>query len=156
MADDDEEDYATYPVHVFTTFFSREAMMYALGDIKFSKPKSLRTMAYCMGLIVLWTVPMYILIEAIAGEGYVFSHINVYLAAFLFGPPLGIGSIMSKPIFHNKPLLKDLKSISKYFKQRPMYADCEAYEYDRNNYTLDMSIWIADADAAADKNVHRN
>lgn len=146
MADDEEAENAYLPVYVFTAFFSREAMMYALGDIKFSKPKSLRTMGYCMGLIVLWTVPMI----AIIGFDFIMSHLNVYMAVFLLGPPLGIGSVMSKPIFHNKPLLKDLKSIFKYFSQRPIYADTEAYEYDKQNYTVDMNVWIVDADAVAD------
>lgn len=126
---------------VYTDFFKRDAQIYALGDFRFSKPKSLKAVGYTLALLVIWSCPVALLI----GVDKVFS--NVVFAAIVIGPAIGMGSIMGKPLFHNKPLMKDLRSIFKYGSESSVYTDGIGYPYtNTNEIDLGSIVWIADAD----------
>lgn len=139
----DDEDVAPVYARVYTDFFKRDAQIYALGDIRFNKPKSLKTVGYTLILLFLYSFPLLMVV----GPDKMFA--NVVWFVIIFGPPVGLGSVMSKPLFHNKPLLKDIKSLIRYFHQAPTYTDLQAYPYD-NDCKLQMTLWLADADCYDD------
>lgn len=139
MAVDDEDDVAPIYARVYTDFFKRDPQIYALGDIRFNKPKSLKSVGYTLALMIFYSFPMTMLV----GMDKMFK--NVMWAALIFGPPLALGSIMSKPLFHNKPLLKDLKSTFRYFSLARTYTDLESY--DNGPAAMgEMTVWLADSD----------
>lgn len=139
MAVDDEDDVAPIYARVYTDFFKRDPQIYALGDIRFNKPKSLKSVGYTLALMIFYSFPMTMLV----GMDKIFK--NVMWAALIFGPPLALGSIMSKPLFHNKPLLKDIKSTFRYFSLARTYTDLESYD---NGPAArgEMTVWLADSD----------
>lgn len=134
-----DEDVEPVCARVYTDFFKRDAQIYALGDIRFNKPKSLKTVGYTLILLFLYSFPMIMVV----GADKMFA--NIFWFGIIFGPPVGLGSVMSKPLFHNKPLLKDIKSLIRYFQQAPTYTDLQAYPYDKDCH-LQMTLWLADAD----------
>lgn len=135
---DDEQVEPIY-ARIYTDFFKRDPQLYALGDWRFSKPKSLKAVGYTLLLILVWSFPI------LMTFGFAFAIQDFLHGAIVFGPPLLLGSIMSKPLFHNKPLIKDLKSIFRYLGFAHTYADLKAYEYD-NNCKMCLELWIADPD----------
>lgn len=139
MAVDDEDDVAPIYARVYTDFFKRDPQIYALGDIRFNKPKSLKSVGYTLALMIFYSFPMTMLV----GMDKMFK--NVMWAALIFGPPLALGNIMSKPLFHNKPLLKDIKSTFRYFSLARTYTDLESYD---NGPAArgEMTVWLADSD----------
>lgn len=128
-------------VMVFTDFFNREAMMYALGDIKFSKPKSIRTMLYVVLAFVVWAVPWTLII----GIDTIIAHFNVYLAAFVYGVPVGIGVLLAKPIWRGKPFFNWLKCLVGFLSMRPMITDGYVYEGDARDSRVDYTMLVMDA-----------
>ena len=139
MAVDDEEDVPPLYARVYTDFFKRDPQIYALGDIRFNKPKSLKAVGYTLALMFIWSFPMTMVI----GADKMFK--NVIWAGVIFGPPLLRGNVMSKPLFHNKPLLKDLKSTFKYFSLARTYADLQSYD-NGPAVKSTMTLWLADPD----------
>lgn len=131
-------------VLIFTDFFNREAMMYALGDIKFSRPKSIRTMLYVIVAFVLWAVPLTLII----GIDTIISHFNIYLAAFIYGVPIGLGVLMAKPIWRGKPFLNWLKCLIGFITARPMITDGYVYMDDARDSKVDYSILVMDTSEA--------
>jgi hypothetical protein len=135
----DNEDVEPVVINVYTSFFKRDLQIYALGDIRFQKPKSLKAVGYTLAFMFLWSGPMFALI----GPARVIS--NIVWAFITFGPPVIMGMIASKPVFHNKPLIKDLISIFRYFNHPKMYTDFQSY--DAPDYAdPSFTMWIADWD----------
>lgn len=139
MAADDEDDVAPIYARVYTDFFKRDPQIYALGDIRFNKPKSLKSVGYTLALMLFYSFPMTMFV----GMDKIFK--NVMWATLIFGPPIALGSIMSKPLFHNKPLLKDIKSTFRYFSLAKTYTDLQSYD-DGPAVRGDMTVWLADSD----------
>lgn len=139
VAVDDEDDVAPIYARVYTDFFKRDPQIYALGDIRFNKPKSLKSVGYTLALMIFYSFPVTMMV----GLDKMFK--NVIWAAIIFGPPLVLGSVMSKPLFHNKPLTKDIRSTVRYFSLAKTYADLQSYD---NGPTVKggMTLWLADSD----------
>lgn len=141
----------------YTGFFKRDPQMYALGDIRFNKPKSLKTVGYTLALLFIYGFPMMLLV----GVERVFS--GPFWALIVLGPPIGLGMIMGKPLFHNKPLMKDVKSLISYTSEAKMYTDLIGYDYvDVEEIDAGNVTWVADADcydeeiaAAEEKRKHK-
>lgn len=141
MASNDEEDVTPVIARVYTSFFKRDPQLYALGDIRFDKPKSLKTVGYTLVLIFIWAIP----IASLIGLDKVIA--SPFVALIVLGPPIGLGMVMGKPLFHNKPLTKDLMSIFKYQTESRMYTDLIGYDYDDvDSIELGGSVWVADVD----------
>jgi hypothetical protein len=136
---DDEEEVQPVVINVYTDFFKRDLQIYALGDIRFQKPKSLKAVGYTLLMLFLWSGPMF----AIIGADKVLS--NIIWAGITFGPPVLMGAIMSRPVFHNKPLIKDLVSIFRYMGQARTYTDLVSYDYG-DDISTGFDLWTADWD----------
>lgn len=136
---DDEDDVAPIYARVYTDFFKRDPQIYALGDIRFNKPKSLKSVGYTLALMIFYSFPVTMMV----GMDKMFK--NVIWAAIIFGPPLVLGSVMSKPLFHNKPLTKDIRSTVRYFSLAKTYADLQSYD---NGPAVrgSLTLWLADSD----------
>ena len=139
MADEDDDEVMPVVINVYTSFFKRDLQIYALGDIRFQKPKSIKAVGYALLLMFIWSGPMFMLI----GPEKVIS--NAFFAAVTFAPPILLGMVMSRPIFHNKPLVKDLVSIIKYMGQASLYTDLVSYDYP-DEMSDEYEIWLADWD----------
>lgn len=139
MAIDDDYEGGGAVVNVYTDFFKRDMQIYALGDIRFNKPKSLKTVGYTLALMLVWSLPMFLII----GPERVFS--GPIWVGIVIVPPFVLGGFMSRPLFHNKPFTKDVEATIKYMGQKPIYTDLEGYQYD-SDLRMDAEIWIADWD----------
>ena len=137
------EDEQVTPVvaRIYTDFFKRDPQMYALGDIRFNKPKSLKSVGYTLALFFIYGFPMMMLVtpaRMISGP---------FWLLIVIGPPIGLGTIMGKPLFHNKPLMKDLKSLISYNGEAKIYTDLIEYDYiDVDTVEVGDTAWIADSD----------
>jgi hypothetical protein len=136
--EDNNNQIPVVPIIVSTGFFHREAMMYALGDIKFNKPKSLKTLIYTVILIIIYSIPM---AWFVVGLDKTFS--NVFFASIVFGPSLLIGNLANKPIFNGKSMIKYFSSYFKYLSHPKLFCDLFPYESFDEQY-VDFNIWIAD------------
>jgi hypothetical protein len=134
-----DEDVEPVYINVYTSFFKKDLQIYALGDIRFQKPKSIKAVGYTIILMAIWSLPMLMLI----GADRVLS--NVVWTTIVVGPPILLGMVMSKPVFHNKPLIKDLVSIFRYVGQARKYTDFVSYDYGKDVST-NFSLWTADWD----------
>ena len=124
-------------VNIYTDFFKRDLQIYALGDIRFQKPKSLKAVGCTVLLMFVWALPLFLIIgpsTAISGPIPV---------AIIFGPPVLLGSIMSKPFFHHKPLIKDIFSIGRYLSRSKEYAEMGSLD-DAGDYGVAVSLWVSD------------
>lgn len=139
MAVDDDYEGGGSVVNIYTDFFKRDMQIYALGDVRFNKPKSLKTVGYTLVLLLIWSIPMFLII----GPERSFS--NVIWAGIVLVPPFVLGGFMSRPLFHNKPFTKDVAATIKYISQKPIYTDLEGYQYD-SDVEMNAEIWIADWD----------
>lgn len=123
------------PVFNMTNFFNRELFMYSLGDIKFKKPHSLKTVAYIVVMFIIWTLPL-ILIFGV--------HLNVWFVAIAVGPPFLIGRIASKPIWNGRGLLDFLKVSFNFLKEPKGWTDLKATNtLDREVFKTESEIWIS-------------
>jgi hypothetical protein len=135
---DENEMIPTVPIVVSTGFFNREAMMYALGDIRFSKPKSLKAMVYTVVLLLVYSLPMSLWV---VGLSRTFS--NIIFAFIVFGPAIIIGNIAVRPIFNGKSMIKYFASYIKYLSHPKLFCDLFPYE-PVDTVETDISMWISD------------
>lgn len=118
-----------------TSFFSREMFMYALGDIKFKKPVSLRKMAYIMFFIVVWSGPIFY---------FGGLQINAVYFAFMFGPPFVLGHYATKPIWGGRGLYDFAKVTFNFVKEPKAWADLYEYRTKPNDKMfVEQEIWIS-------------
>lgn len=143
MADEEEDYVEPVVINVYTDYFKRDLQLYALGDIRFNKPKSLKVVGYTLVLLVIWSLPMFLLI----GPERSFS--NVVWAAIILVPPFVAGNFMARPLFHNKPFMKDVLATIRYAGWSAIYADFWGYPY-KNDMSMDAELWIADPDCYDD------
>ena len=50
----EDEQVAPVVARIYTDFFKRDPQMYALGDIRFNKPKSLKSVGYTLALFFIY------------------------------------------------------------------------------------------------------
>lgn len=118
-----------------TTFFNREMLLYALGDIKFKKPVSLKTAFYILLLGLMWTLPLVLIFGL---------QTNVYFLALILVPPVVIGVYATRPIFTEKTLDDFIVTLVKFLAEPKGWTDL----YDNNEvgateYKLAQEIWIS-------------
>lgn len=118
-----------------TNFFTRELMMYSLGDIKLKKPIALKKVAYVTGFIVLWSLPI-VLIFGI--------QLNVYFAVVTLAPPFILGHFASKPVWGGKGLIDFIKTLFTYMGEPKSWTDLKANKStNKDKYYIQSEIWIS-------------
>lgn len=118
-----------------TWFFSRELFMSALGDIKLSKPISLKKVAYTMFFLLAWTLPIFLIV------GLNFSLPYLVL---LFAPPLVLGNFAAKPVWGGKNLVNFVKSMLIYIREPKGWADLRGVKNPDDQYHyVEQEIWIS-------------
>lgn len=119
-----------------TNFFSRDLLMYSLGDIHLKKPVSLKKAGYTMLFILLWTVPLL----------FIFGlQLNVYFVTFVIIPPFILGHFATKPAFGGKTLVDYVKSSFKFLFNEPKgWCDYRANnKLDQEVLQIENEIWIS-------------
>ena len=118
-----------------TNFFNRELFMYSLGDWKFKKPKSLRKMAYTLGFLLIWTLPI-VLIFGI--------QLNVVFAVIALAPPILLGQFASQPVFGGKTLFDFIKTTAGFVGEPRAWTDLnDANAMDRQVLDAESEIWVS-------------
>lgn len=127
-----------YPVRVLdmTNLFSKELLIYSLFDIKFKKPVRLIFWVYLFITFAIWGFPM----------GYLFivklHTLNIWTAALIFGPPVGLATIMSKPIWGGKSFYDWTKTQILYLGSPKYYCDHKPAKKE-HTYKIDNSIVVS-------------
>jgi hypothetical protein len=116
-----------------TGFFKRELQMYALGDIKFKKPISIKQVAYVLGFYIVWAIPI-ILIFGI--------QLNPFFAVLVIAPPLVLGTFAVRPIFGGKTLIDFAKTAFIFLGEPKAWADLKPYK-PKEVYEVNSEIWIS-------------
>lgn len=119
-----------------TNFFNRELSMYALGDIKFKKPISLKLVAYTLGFLIVWTLPLF----------FIFGLPTNPLALVVYlGIPLGLGQLSVRPIFGGKTLIDFTKTAILFLGEPKGWADTNPFDPSPKEQTFftEHEIWIS-------------
>lgn len=119
-----------------TNFFSRELYMYAFGDIRFRKPIPLKKMAYTVGFLICWTLPIFFWRGLPTG---------IFTAAIMFAPPFLLAHYGSKPIFGGKGLIDFVKTTLKYaFNEPNGWTDFNnSNKLNKEVFDISQEIWIS-------------
>lgn len=116
-----------------TGFFKRELQMYALGDIKFKKPISIKQVAYILGFYIVWTLPL------VLAFGF---QLNPVYAVLVLVPPVVLGTFAVKPIFGGKTLIDYGRTAVMFLSEPKAWADLKPYKT-KEVYTINSEIWIS-------------
>lgn len=134
MAKDAEDRYYITVLNM-TWFFNRELFMSALGDIKLSKPISLRKMGYTIAFFVFWTIPIIL----IFGLNFSLPYLVLLIA-----PPIALGHYASKPVWGGKNLIGFVKSLWQFFQEPKGWADLKPTNTpDNEDLYVENEIWIS-------------
>lgn len=118
-----------------TNFFNRELFMYALGDIKFKKPVSVKKVGYTTVFFIIWTIPILLMF------GIRFDPFYVTMAV---APPLVLGHFAAKPTFGGKSLIGWLKSTFTYIGEPKGWTDLrKSDDLDQGVFFVENEIWIS-------------
>lgn len=118
-----------------TNFFNREMFMYSLGDIKFSKPVSLKKMAYTTGFLLIWTFPM-VMIFGLS--------VNVWFALIALVPPFVAANLCVKPIFGGKNLIEFIRTMYKFAQEPKAWSDLRKNStMGKDVFFVEQEIWIS-------------
>lgn len=119
-----------------TNFFNRELMMYSFGDIKFKKPISLKAVAYTVGFLIVWTLPLFFIMGIPTNP--------VSLVLFLV-PPIVLGQVAVRPIFGGKTLIDFTKTAILFVGEPRGWADMKPFDPNPKNqiFTTEHEIWIS-------------
>lgn len=117
----------------FTTLFKREILLYSLGDIKLSKPVSIKKVLYFLFFALIWAGP----ILAIFG-----IHLTFLYAALVLGPPALLGNLAGKPIWGGMSLFAWVKVQIQYLSEPPVYTDMEPNVKHLELQPYTWRIWI--------------
>lgn len=117
-----------------TNFFNRELFMYSLGDIKFKKPISLKKVAYTMGFLILWTLPLYLIFGL---------KLSPFYFVLLLAPPFVAGHFATKPAFGGKTLIDFTKTMFKFAGEPKGWLDLRNDNgLGKEVYYVENEIWI--------------
>lgn len=108
--------------------------MYALGDIRFKKPVSLKKAAYTLGFFIVWTLPIFLI--------FGFQISPVYLAIALV-PPVVLGNFAGKPVWGGKPLFDFLKTLSNFLKEPKGWMDLNGNNMKENVMYVETEVWVS-------------
>ena len=116
-----------------TGFFKRQLQMYALGDIKFKKPISIKQVAYVLGFFIVYSLPI-VLVFGI--------QLNPVYALLVIAPPLVLGSFAVKPAFGGKTLIDFGKTAIVFLGEPKAWADLKPYKT-KEIFVIHSEIWIS-------------
>lgn len=116
-----------------TGFFKRELQMYALGDIKFKKPISIKQVAYILGFYIVWALPLIIVFGI---------QLNPVYAVLVLVPPVVLGTFAVKPIFGGKTLIDYARTAIIFLGEPKAWADLKPYA-PKEVYEVSSEIWIS-------------
>lgn len=116
-----------------TGFFKRQLQMYALGDIRFKKPISIKQVAYILGFFVVYSVPIVLFFGV---------QLNPVYAVLVIAPPILLGTFAVKPIFGGKTLIDFGRTAVIFLSEPKAWADLKAYQ-PKEIYTMSSEIWIS-------------
>ena len=133
MADDNKKHAFLTSLNM-TSYFNRELFLYALGDIRFSKPVSLKKSAYVLFFLLIWTLPIVLIF------GVVF---NLLFIAVAVGPPIILGNVASKPMFGGMTLIDFVKTTAKYLMEPQGWTDLEGKSELQPTMYAYQEIWIS-------------
>lgn len=118
-----------------TGFFNRELFMSALGDIKLSKPISLKKMAYIMLFLIIWTLPMVLIFPINWSLPYL---------VLLIAPPFLLGNFAAKPVWGGKNLVNFLKGLFQFISEPSAWADLKPVKVlDDEDIYVEYEVWIS-------------
>lgn len=119
-----------------TGFFNRELFMYALGDIRFKKPVSMKKVAYITFFLIIWIFP----IVSIFG-----LHFKIWYMAILLIPPIVLGNQASRPVWGGgRGLFDYLKIIIDFIKQPRGWTDHkEDNDLESQTFYVEDEIWVS-------------
>lgn len=128
---------------VITSFFKREKKLYSMGDIKLSKPLSLKLAANVLLFVIIWTGTL--------GGLFGFSAIlsNPYMGLFMTVPGVLLGMGVSKPhvIFNNKSFYTWAICYIKYFLSPRFWADMKECKIENGmKAKAEYAIWLGDTE----------
>lgn len=117
-----------------TNFFTRELMMYSLGDIKLKKPIGLKKVAYVTIFLIVWTIPLVLIFGL---------QLNIYFAVIAIVPPIALGHFASKPVWGGKGLIDFIKTLVSYVFQPKTWTDLNPTKRSKEKYYIQSEIWIS-------------
>lgn len=110
--------------------------MYALGDFRLPAPVSLDFVGWLLGGIILYSIPLFLLIGM--------SNMTIFYAVIVFGPPIAIASLSTKPIFQGRNLVQFLIATYNYFNLPAGWVDLEGYESRKEmEFTVEHTTWVS-------------
>lgn len=123
------------PILNMTSFFNRELFLYSLGDIRLSKPVSLKKAGFLLIGVMVWTIPL-VMIFGI--------NFNVFFLALAVGPPILLAVIGDKPLFDGRGIIDATRVTVKYLFSEKCYTDFTATDIHKDpEYSLAKEIWIS-------------
>lgn len=117
-----------------TNFFNRELFMYALGDIKFKKPVSLKKAAYILLFLLIWTLPILFALK---------FKFNPFTVVFAFAPPILLGNFAGKPVWGGKPLFDYLKTSIRFLTLPKGWTDLNDNDMKETTHYTESEIWVS-------------
>lgn len=116
-----------------TELFNRPSYLYALGDLKLSRPISLKYAGYLLGFLTVWSLPIYLILGL---------QLNVFNLAFMFGPPFLLASLSTKPLFGGKALLEFAGTLADFFSEPKGWLDGNNSNMKEESFQVVNEIWI--------------
>lgn len=116
-----------------TELFNRPSYLYALGDLKLSRPISLKYGGYLLGFIAAWSFPLYLIF------GLTLSIPGIL---FMFGPPFLLASLSTKPVFGGKALLDFANTLADFFSEPKGWLDGKNHDMKEETFQIVNEIWI--------------
>ena len=97
----------------FSSFMSRDVLMYSFGDIKLKKPISLKIALYFIVFFAVWSIPLILLFGLPT---------SLLPALLMFGPPVALATFATRNIWGGRSLLSFLKVMSTFLGEPKMWA----------------------------------
>lgn len=116
-----------------TEFFSRPTYIYAMGDIKFDRPISLKYAGYLLAFIMGWTIPIFLLMGL---------QLNPFYLMFMLVPPFILASFSTKPIFGGKPLVEFANTVADFASEPKGWLDGNSSNMKEDAFTIASEIWV--------------
>lgn len=123
------------PVLNMTNFFNKDLFLYSLGDIKLSKPVSLKKVGFFLVGLIIWSFPIFSIFGLILDP--------IYLA-FLFSVPILLGIIGDKPLFDGRNIFDATAIVVKFVFSDKCYTDTVASDTHLSpTFFIEQEIWIS-------------
>ena len=116
-----------------TELFNRPSYLYALGDLKLSRPISLKFAGYLLVFFMAWSLPLYLVLGLA---------LNPFSLAFMFGPPFLLAQLSTKPLFGGKALLEFAGTLADFFSEPKGWLDGNSSNMKEESFQIVNEIWI--------------